>query len=1022
MSHRLWWRVGEAHPDSSPRWTLSTMSAEDHTAPRAAIHLNCPHCQNPIEIVAGAEEEVVCPSCGSSFRLDPDRTQSWSKDKLPKLGKFELIEPVGRGAFGTVYRARDTQLHRIVAVKVPRSGQLATDEDEDRFVREARNAAQLQHPGIVPVYEVGRSETFPYIVSEYVEGVTLADALTARKFDFREAAELIARVAEALGHAHAQGVVHRDLKPSNIMLAADGAPRVMDFGLAKRDAGEITVTVEGQVLGTPAYMSPEQASGQAHHVDGRSDVYSLGVILFELLTGELPFRGNTRMLLHQVLHDEPRTPRKLNGNIPRDLETICLKAMAKEPARRYQTADDLADDLSRYLSGQLIKARPVKRVERAWRWCKRNRAIAAVVASFFVGIVVAFFGLIAVSNYSVQVVPSADRTEDNQSTPYGFTSDEMMMRGDSSKLLQQFFVPITYKPDNPEPPTIVVHDARESRNSVMFIFDCSSSMRQRDAPSVETRIDAARNALTNILESERLRGFRVGLRIYGHRFGMDDAGKTQLSPYAKVTKERALEENRAFEDLQPDMDIELVHPIDVFLDEDRQEMIDALVQVDPWGMSPLYLAIAESFQDPMHEGEVRQIVAITDGFDPQSSAPKLMTAQRLEEVFKRHPRLRLNVIGLGEDFMRNRDIVNEMERIARAHGGSVRLARNPEELLDRIGFCFDPGKFEVARANASSRPVRSTAQCDLETTWKEDRTVRNLSVAPEKIKYDVRVLASKAPPMSTVLEGGESLELFLDESRLVYDYYDPDQVLKRLKTVSGDTFVANLNEVGRIVGQDPNKFWVAARVPERNQDNSATFYISIQNHDRTTFSPRPAEAWIEITPIQDNGERSKVVYCFSDLDFSNRKPVPELRCRAPKFLYTACKKAGIELWFKSEPTQPDTVMTVEQLKIAASGSGIRAEVFEDFDVQKSVCVRVIEAEMPDGLDIASRDKVKIEIDPSTVRPQKIEHDYNTGRHTFYYDKGTSISELKELKVRITSVEKLKQDAFFCTLPERQVPR
>jgi serine/threonine protein kinase len=333
------------------------------------------------------EEEVICPSCGSSFRLDPDRTQSWAKDKLPKLGKFELIEAVGRGAFGTVYRARDTQLQRIVAVKVPRSGQLSTDEDEDRFVREARNAAQLNHPSIVPVHEVGRSDTFPYIVSEFVEGVTLSDALTDRRLGFRESAQLVARVAEALEHAHAQGVVHRDLKPSNIMLTADGTPRVMDFGLAKRDAGEVTVTVEGQVLGTPAYMSPEQASGQAHHVDGRSDVYSLGVILFELLTGELPFRGNQRMLLHNVIHNEPRSPRSLNDRVPRDLETICLKAMAKEPGRRYPAAQALADDLQRYLAGQAITARPVGRVERSWRWCRRNPVVAGLSAAVAMALV-----------------------------------------------------------------------------------------------------------------------------------------------------------------------------------------------------------------------------------------------------------------------------------------------------------------------------------------------------------------------------------------------------------------------------------------------------------------------------------------------------------------------------------------------------------------------------------------------------------------------------------------------------------
>jgi WD40 repeat protein/tRNA A-37 threonylcarbamoyl transferase component Bud32/DNA-directed RNA polymerase subunit RPC12/RpoP len=298
-----------------------------------------------------------------------------------KIGRFELKTTLGKGSFGKVYRAYDPVLDREVALKVPHAGTLENRTAAQRFLREAKAAAQLRHPHIVPVYDAGGDEEEYYIASAFIEGRTLARFIEEERPDFRKSARLVLELAEGLDYAHGLGIVHRDVKPANVMVDEQGQPHVMDFGLARFEGSEEKLTQDGSIMGTPAYMSPEQAAKTPEEVTAASDQYSLGVVLYELLCGELPFSGPPQIVVFNVINQPPPAPHSLNPQIPKDPETICLKAMSKEPAGRYADCQELADDLRRWLDDEPIHARRISRAERLVRWCKREPVVAGLGAA-----------------------------------------------------------------------------------------------------------------------------------------------------------------------------------------------------------------------------------------------------------------------------------------------------------------------------------------------------------------------------------------------------------------------------------------------------------------------------------------------------------------------------------------------------------------------------------------------------------------------------------------------------------------
>ncbi len=328
---------------------------------------------------------------GSSVDLDPhtDAETPPAGDPKRRIKQFELQSILGHGGFGIVWRARDKRLQRDVAIKVPRPDRLALS-DRTMFLREARAAAKLHHPNIIAIHEVGEHESEIYIVTELVDGVSLKTWLETQKMSPSDAASLIAKLATATQHAHDHRIIHRDLKPANVLIDKKGEPHVADFGLAKRDSGEESLSIAGQLMGTPAYMAPEQARGDHALIDPRTDVYALGAIFYELLTGLRPFRAEMSILLEQVQHSLPPAPRQIKPEIPKELEAICLKCLAKDPAKRYPSAAALAEDLYLYQTGETLRGIPAALPHRVGKWLRRHRrSVAAVAVAFCLSLTIA---------------------------------------------------------------------------------------------------------------------------------------------------------------------------------------------------------------------------------------------------------------------------------------------------------------------------------------------------------------------------------------------------------------------------------------------------------------------------------------------------------------------------------------------------------------------------------------------------------------------------------------------------------
>ncbi|MEE2685554.1 MAG: serine/threonine-protein kinase [Planctomycetota bacterium] len=399
--------AGDSEPEGGGQETLQPDGADQETAVIPAPRDRLP--KGPADSPAVDVDDDMQATLVAPTNKAPVPTTPVVEPEAREFGDYVLLEMIAQGGMGVVYKARQKKLNRIVAIKMIRSGQFADPSEVDRFYVEAEAAANLKHDNIVTVYEIGESDGQHFFSMDYIEGESLSEAVSDGPMLPETAASLMLTMTETIEFAHQAGILHRDLKPSNVLLDKQDKPLLTDFGLAKQVNDRSQLTMSGTVVGTPSYMPPEQAAARAEEVDVRSDVYSLGAILYELITGVAPFKAATTYdTLQQVLKSEPVNPRVLNSAVPVDLETICLKCLQKERERRYATAQDLADELQRFIEGVPIQARPVSRPEAMVRWCKRNPRIAALSGAAFTGVLVA---LVAMTISYFQILQAKEEAE-----------------------------------------------------------------------------------------------------------------------------------------------------------------------------------------------------------------------------------------------------------------------------------------------------------------------------------------------------------------------------------------------------------------------------------------------------------------------------------------------------------------------------------------------------------------------------------------------------------------------------------